>query len=118
MAIKAVIAIGLFRALINRILNIVRDILGLRSRAEQIRAELQSTLALTESWQDDAAEAFRNDVTNNLIPQVDRLIALLGGCANGLENACAVVEDTDKKAVCHADDLGEAFRRITQCLGR
>lgn len=113
--IKAFIARAILKLVVEKLLSAVAEIVAQKRIVEGIINALRGDyLPKLESWQGEAADAFRAEVDNRVMQEINTLLAALGGMQVSVEKGCNCIQDMDKKCVSHGDNLADTYRNIVK----
>lgn len=106
---------ALLRLAVSALQNALSEIMAQKKIVEGIIDAIRGDyIPKLETWQGEAADAFRAEVNNRVVPEIQELIAALLGIHSGIERGCTCVQDADKKCVTQVNNLGDTYRSIVK----
>lgn len=107
------IAKNVLRLVLPELVAAIAKIAAQRVACENIENSIRNQyLPMLETWKGDAGDAYRAEVQNRLLVEINAIKEALGGIRTNCETGQATIENTDKKCVSYSDQLKSTYASI------
>lgn len=95
------------------IVSAIAKIVAQRVVCDQVESNITGQyLPMLDTWQGEAADAFRAEVQSRLLPEINMVKEALGSMRTKCEIGQSTIESTDRKCVSYSDHLQGIYANV------